>query len=166
MSWIFYIIIGIAVIFILLVIGGNREYQKQENENKLRLKKMEENAPKNVSKHISVRSFIDERSGTIVLRANNFSTTGREWFVTQQNITVKESLESISTGVYSLSEIQSIKLDGNNLSFTILENRTHFVAGAVFEDRAEVIEKAIITFKSDDLAIAQAIHDRVLNSKK
>jgi len=158
MYWLVYIIIGIVIIFALLVMFGNREYKKRENENNLRLKKMEENAPKKVvSKTVNSPSFIDQRTGMIVLRSNNYATSGKAWFVCERNITIKHNHLDLSSEVFSFSEIHSIKVTGNTLSFSILD-----VDIILLTVIPVPTEKGTITFKAGDLAIAQAIHDRVI----
>ena len=117
-----------------------------------------------ISQNIGASSYIDEKTGVIYLRSVDYARkSGREWVVTKTAITIKFN-NSASSQTTPFSAVQTINLTPTEpigqLSFSILDKRSHMVVDGVYEDRIKEVNKDTILFLAKDLYVAEAIRNQ------
>ena len=117
-----------------------------------------------IPEKIGARSYIDENTGTIFLRSDDYHTRGgREWIVSNSTLTVKLN-NSSNSQIIPLSKIHTLNLDQkehfSSLSFEILAERQYMV-GDLPMSRIEPTAQTPIFLKNKDIEFAKAICNRV-----
>jgi len=153
-------VISFVYVVSLALIFGTRSFIKFYKQEKAQHAYNQTIIPQNVF----ASSYIDEKTGTIYLRSTDYARkSGREWIVTKAAITIKFN-NSTSIQTIPFSVVQRINLNSAEpiaqLSFSVLEKRSHMIADGIFEDRTKEITKDTILFLAKDLHIAEAIRNR------